>query len=683
MGRGWLRYVAGMVLSMAAAAAGGGAPSTGPVGGGAEVFETHRLWKVHVRVSAKGWEMMQPTRGSRLAFLLGVKRSELPTTQATTQGAEGGKKNGEGERLAPVAAGYEYAYVRASVEFDGERIEDVGLRFKGNGSYNSSAWLRRPMKVDFGHFVEGQAFEGLTSVNLHNSAVDPSYLRESLAYGVYRGAGVRAPRTGFALMYLTIEGECEEQYLGLYTLVEEVEEVFLRERFGTDKGLLLKPDGVRNVAYLGEDWGEYGRYGAKTEGGPELKRRLIEFTRFLHYADDETFVGGIGSYMDVDGFLRQLAVSTLLSDMDSFLTAAHNYYMYVHPKDGRVHFMPWDMHLSFGGVGSEQSPEAVVHLSVSQPYPGTNRLIERILMIEAYRRGYEEYLREFACSCFSPEKLGAEIDAMQGIVGRAEEAERKVATGPTSMPARPLRPMPELKRFISRRVESVLGQLEGTVEGYVPGKARPAAPPLRAGPPVMVPTPVGRVFKAAREGAGRLGVGKRVDVTTRPVGWTAEKNQREGEAAARKRSERLVRQTNAVVPVLLRAIDPDRSGGVSLDELTDGVRVLYYAVGGSSASVLDEAGIARGLGRLADLLDTGRIEPLAGNVVVAEGEESRPSVLWGKAIAKEADGDGDGRVTLSEAIRAARKWFGETDKDGDRELNSRELETGMDRLMPR
>ena len=62
------------------------------------------------------------------------------------------------QALPPGSQSGAYAYVLCDMEFDGKRVADVGLRFKGNSSYSvSSTTLRRPMKLDFDRF--GYAFE--------------------------------------------------------------------------------------------------------------------------------------------------------------------------------------------------------------------------------------------------------------------------------------------------------------------------------------------------------------------------------------------------------------------------------------------------------------------------------------------------------------------------------------------
>jgi spore coat protein CotH len=625
-----------------------------------ELFQTHRLWNVNLRVTAERWEMMQPTRGTRLAFLLGTPRCQLPATRPADR-LMVSDEQAEGYRMAPVAAGMEYAYVRAVAEFDDQVLKDVGLRFKGNASYIWTAWLRRAMKLDFNRFREGRTFMGVSALNLHNEAVDPSFLRDALGFMMYRDAGISSARTTFALLHLTIEGQVDRQVLGLYTLVEDVDKRFLKEHFGTGEGLLLKPDGIRNLPYLGENWSEYGRYGPKTEGSAELKQRVIDLTRLIHHADEATFAGSIESFMDVDETLKFVAVCTLLSDLDSFLTASHNFFMYVHPESKKIHFLPWDMNLGFGGVASAQAPEHVVHMSVKQPAP-SNRLVMRLLAIPAYREKFEGHLRKAVATYFKPERVHAEIDRLQAVVRQAEAAERQ---SPSTMPTRLVRPMPDLKTFVTQRAQSVVGQLDGTVHafGQTPPKPPTTAPAVRPAPVVSRPvqaTPTTRPVLLNQ-------------ATTRATTPRAPLPPKPPPPPPRRKTP------TPLAPALLRAVDGDRDGQAANREIVDLVRVFFVMVAGPRASSIHADAVAIHLDRAVDILDTARVAPL-GNPAT---QPSAPSAAWADVIVKQVDADGDGRLSIDEAVRAAQTWFDQSDQDRNGMLSSQELGDGLDRLAPR
>src|SRR5438105_897082 len=201
------------------------------------IFDPNKVHEVHIEVSARQWKMMEPTIYSAFASLFVGPAATRPTS--------GPASYVEGQRLRPNLSSLEYAFVKATVTIDGQRLVDVGLRMKGNSSYSSAEkTLHVPLKIDFNRFVHGQHFQGLSTLNLHNNAFDKSQMREHLAYQVFREAGLPASRTSYAKVFLTMPGKYDHKEIGLYSIVEEVDRDFLKSRFPSTKGLLMKPETI-------------------------------------------------------------------------------------------------------------------------------------------------------------------------------------------------------------------------------------------------------------------------------------------------------------------------------------------------------------------------------------------------------------------------------------------------------
>lgn len=260
------------------------------------------------------------------------------------QGAAG-QRNG----LA-AAMGIEFEYVRADLEFAGRRMPDVAVRYKGNGTFlQSRGSFKRSLKVDLNKYVTGQNLAGLTKLNFHNNVTDASWMNEVLSHRLFRDAGVPAPRTAYARVYVSVVGLYNREYFGLYSLVEDLDKHFAAERFGTKKGALFKPVTRDLLAYLGEDWAAYQQtYDPKTDLTVPQQRRVIEFARLVTSSADAEFASKLGSFLDLDEFARFLAVTVWLSTLDSILVVGQNYYVYLHPETDRFQFLPWDLDHSFG-----------------------------------------------------------------------------------------------------------------------------------------------------------------------------------------------------------------------------------------------------------------------------------------------------------------------------------------------
>jgi len=466
-----------------------------PKGKPAELFQQTKVWKIHATIAAKDWTEMQPKRGG---FGFGGFGGFGGPGQPDTS-----------DRPSRGMFGYDFVYVKCALEIDGIKMKDVGIRFKGNAGYMMSArGLKRPFRLDFAKFVKGQSFKGVKKVSLNNNVVDTTCAREAISYAVYRAAGVAAPRTSMAELYLTVPGKYDKELLGTYTIVEAVDRVFLKNHFGSAAGLLLKPEKIRSLDYLGTKWSPYEeKYRPKTKSSGKSRKRLIEFTRLVNKGSDEQFKKEIASYLDVDRFLRFMAASVALSTMDSFIGLGHNYYLYLNPKTNKWVFMPWDLDHSLGAFPMMGTPDNLADLSIRQPYSGSNKLIERLLKDEKNWKTYQEHLKGLLAKGFKADEIKKDYASIVKAVKDIRTREQKAAKdrketggwgwGGAAMWGMPLEP----DAFVAKRVVSLKKQLDGKSKGFVPrgwgfggpggrpGAGRPGGPGgvRPGGPPATKP----------------------------------------------------------------------------------------------------------------------------------------------------------------------------------------------------
>jgi len=402
---------------------------------------------IHLKLTQSDWDKIQPRRGNLFGNLFAASRpaNEEPTHDSPF--------------------GYHYAFVHAAAEVAGQSFPDVGLRFKGNSSYLTAKELKTPFKLDLNHYDKSLNYAGLTSLNLNNNALDPTLMHEALAYQFFRDAGVPASRTSNALVYLSVEKLHDHKRLGLYTLVEEISKSFLKDHFGSAKGLLLKPENCFNLPYLGEKFDKYEKmYRPKSEGTPATRQRLIDFVKLIHQADDAAFDRQIDNYLDTAAFLRFVAANAAIANMDSFLSTGHNFYLYIHPDTLKAHFIPWDLNLAFGGFDWVGTIEEQADLSLNHPWVNPNRLTERLLKIDRYAKAYRAEYQRLTESCLSPANVRSRLTAAKDVITKAEKL--------ANVPHRPLPPtLPkdyDLPTFLTHRLGSIQSQLAGKSEGYEP-----------------------------------------------------------------------------------------------------------------------------------------------------------------------------------------------------------------------
>jgi spore coat protein CotH len=107
-----------------------------------------------------------------------------------------------------------------------ETSTPLKIEVKLKGHFNSSF---RPLseKAAFKlKFAKTERYLGLKKMTLNNMVEDPSMIHETLAYSLYRAAGVPASHTGYA--FLRVNGE---DY-GVYLNIETLDDLAMEKRFG-------------------------------------------------------------------------------------------------------------------------------------------------------------------------------------------------------------------------------------------------------------------------------------------------------------------------------------------------------------------------------------------------------------------------------------------------------------------
>ena len=121
-----------------------------------------------------------------------------------------------------------------SILIDGLVDQNVGIKYKGNSSYNVSN-VKNPMNIKLDYINNGQSIDGYNVLKLSNGFRDPSFIREVLAYQIAREY-MPAPKATYANVYVN------GNLIGLYTCVQSIDDDFTNENFYERKGPLFKAE---------------------------------------------------------------------------------------------------------------------------------------------------------------------------------------------------------------------------------------------------------------------------------------------------------------------------------------------------------------------------------------------------------------------------------------------------------
>lgn len=308
-------------------------------------------------------------------------------------------------------------YKEASVVVDGQNVDHVAFRIKGNSSLMSVARSdseRYSFKIDFNQYISQQSLMGLTKLNLNNSFSDPSYMREYLSYALLCDMGVATPAFGYANVY--VNGEL----IGLYLAVEGIEEPFVERYYGADYGSLYKPEGQgSDLLYIDDNIKSYSGIALVTKQKDESNANLLAMLKALNEGRD------LEKYLDIDSILRYFAVNTVLVNMDSYQgNFKHNYYLY--EENGVFTILPWDYNMSFGGFGGgggfggQGGGQNSTALAIDQPVSGTTLeqrpLLGKLLAVDQYKEQYHAYIKELIEGPFALDKMQVEIQRIADMI---------------------------------------------------------------------------------------------------------------------------------------------------------------------------------------------------------------------------------------------------------------------------
>ena len=293
-------------------------------------------------------------------------------------------------------------YYAANISIDGEVVLQVGIRSRGKGSRSGE---KPGLKVDMNRYVSGQEFHGRKSVIVDNLTQDATFLREPLSFAVFEAMGIAAPQ--IAHTRLTINDE----YWGLYTLVEDVTKPFLEARLGDKEGNLFSYEWTfpYDFSYRGGDSSRYVPVPFEPETNQDSldAAGLVAFIRTVNEAPDATFVAAVSPFLDVTRFLTHIAVENAVAENDGIVgfEGMNNFFLYQYAGQNRFVFIPWDKDTTF----------------VSAEFPILNRvesnvLVRRLLADPAQMAVYRDAVKRAAAVAVNPAFLLPRIEAMYSLI---------------------------------------------------------------------------------------------------------------------------------------------------------------------------------------------------------------------------------------------------------------------------
>jgi uncharacterized protein (TIGR03437 family) len=268
-------------------------------------------------------------------------------------------------------------------------IPNIAIRSRGRGSRSPD---KPNLRLDFNRYELNQKFIGLSSAVLKSNNQDGSMLREQSIMKLWDRVGLPASRETFCRLYVN------NQYQGMYLLVEEIRSEYTERYLGEKGGDLYKFDPVAEgfrfewrptcatpaeVACSTDPakWAEAPFNPEENKADYDITP-TINLIRATNTVSDADFERTVSSMIDFRYLTSYVAMENFSADFDSFLGdvfGMNNFFVYRYKGTNLHQLLPWDKDSSY-----ERSRRGI--------FEGTdeNVLMRRILTIPAYKDRYLE-----------------------------------------------------------------------------------------------------------------------------------------------------------------------------------------------------------------------------------------------------------------------------------------------------
>ncbi|MCB9316413.1 MAG: CotH kinase family protein [Lewinellaceae bacterium] len=308
-----------------------------------------------------------------------------------------------------------------SLVVDQVRYDSVGVRFRGNNSYQMGM-KRNPFQIKLDFVKSGQNHQGYSSIKLSSALRDPSLVREVLFHEIAANY-MPSPQASYTKLFVN------DEYVGVFINLESVDGQFLRKHYGSEDNPLFKAGvdyktesdatNCKQNIYGSLEYEEnvdcyLNNFEMKSDRG---WLELRHMTKVLNQTPDQS-----EQVLDVDRALWMLALNNVMVNLSSY--SGHysiNYYLY---QDNHGHFQPihWDLNLSFGsfkntGKGSDldlrdlQRLDPLLH--ADNPY---KPLISKLLQDPLNRKIYLAHIRQINDDYFSNAAYEARAKELQSMI---------------------------------------------------------------------------------------------------------------------------------------------------------------------------------------------------------------------------------------------------------------------------
>jgi spore coat protein H len=309
----------------------------------------------------------------------------------------------------------------ATFTANGVTYENVKIRYRGQWA---RTWPKKPLKI---FFNEDKPFEGQRRLNLNSSFRDPSFIRETVAYHIYRASGAPASQSQLARVHLNGE------FRGLYVQVEQPDKAFLKQNNLKGATIIKANSRMKEADERAHPSVEIFRmhYEQETQKEDDAIPELMRLCEGLETAPDafEFF----SKHVDLDRYVNYLAASALCQNWDGY---NKNHFLVLDKEGSKKWFvLPWDLDRAMGDHWDWSFGRADLPIALgTEEMPGVtgwNRMMNRFLSHPKLRAQLADRIEVLLAKEFTAEKLDPVIDDLHARMKPEAELDYRRWPNPT------------------------------------------------------------------------------------------------------------------------------------------------------------------------------------------------------------------------------------------------------------
>ncbi len=308
----------------------------------------------------------------------------------------------------------------ATLTYDGKSYQNVGVRFKGQTSYQRVSTQKKSFNITLDFSDKTQNIKGYETLNLNNSFEDNSFMREVFYENITRPF---SPSLKANYVHLFING----QDWGLYPNVQALDGTYEKEWFLSNDGTRWRCErssggggpggfgaGTSTLNYLGDDTTSYKpNYTLKYTSVENPWSDLVRVTKVLNTLPLDQLEDSLNKVLDVDRALWFLAKEILFGDDDSYINKGGMDYYAIYQKDvERLIPLEYDANSVMSGQTSSWS---IFLKENDTKFPLANRLFKVPSLRQRYLAHFRTLFNNALDSTYfvkSLNQLYAQIDSL-------------------------------------------------------------------------------------------------------------------------------------------------------------------------------------------------------------------------------------------------------------------------------